>query len=73
LVVRLDEPPKSDDNWYTVQAEPYGPGAPLLVGTIHMKGGRGLLVTSVPASVGKMRGIRVFDKHGDTAYQVTFT
>jgi hypothetical protein len=72
LVIRLDEPPQASPIWYTVQAQPTGAGAPVPIGTIHIKDGRGAIDTAVPLHTGKVRGIRVFDMQGHLTYQASF-
>jgi anti-sigma-K factor RskA len=70
LVVRIDEPPQSTPLWYTVQAEPADSGAPISVGTVEIKDGRGIIDTSVGRDAGKVRGIRVIDQNGQVQYRV---
>jgi len=72
LVIRIDEPPQSAPLWYTVQAEPAGSGAPISVGTVEIKDGRGVIDTSAGREAGKVRGIRVIDQRGEIQYSVNF-
>jgi len=72
LVVRIDEPPQSTPQWYTVQAEPAGSGAPVSVGTVEIRDGRGVIDTSVGRDAGKVRAIRVIDQRGEIQYSVNF-
>jgi hypothetical protein len=73
LVIRLDEPPQKEPNFYTVVAEPAAGGAAVPLGTINIDKGWGAIDASVPPGTGKISGIRVYGKDGQLAYRATFT
>jgi len=70
LVVRLDEPSERPGP-YPVQLIPAKGGEPVPFGVIEVRNGRGTLQSAIPASVGPVRGIRVFEGK-DLRYTATF-
>ena len=70
LVVRLDEPSERPGP-YPVQLIPAKGGAPVPFGVIEVRNGQGILQSAIPASVGTVRGIRVFEGN-DLRYTATF-
>jgi hypothetical protein len=68
LVVRLDEPGEGSSD-YIVQAVPAHGGPPVALGSLHLRGGHGVLdaTTASPVSA-----IRVMDANGVVRYRVAF-
>jgi hypothetical protein len=72
LIIRLDEPGEGNGS-YPVLVQPAGKGSPVLIGTISLHGGRGMMDTAIPAGLGKVRGIQVNEANGDVKYRAAFS
>jgi anti-sigma factor RsiW len=71
LLLRLDELTEGPDA-YPVLVQPANSGQAVPVGVVTVVKGQGNFDTVVPASVGKIRGVRVLEEDGRLRYQATF-
>jgi hypothetical protein len=71
LVISLDEPPAPPEA-YQVLAEPADGNTPVVIGTIAMVNGHGMLVTSLPARIGPVDGVRIMDSPNTIKYHASF-
>jgi hypothetical protein len=71
LVVNLDEPGDTLSS-YQVLAEPTDGGPAVVVGTIAMVNGHGMLAVSIPAGTGPVHAVRIIEGAHTVRYRATF-
>ncbi|MDQ6616481.1 MAG: hypothetical protein M3083_17505 [Actinomycetota bacterium] len=71
LVVQLDEPGDAP-GVYQVLAEPTAGSPAVLVGTINMVDGHGMLTASIPAGTGPVHAVRITEGSHSVKYRATF-